>query len=161
MKVRDVMKRSVLAVSPGSQYEEAARIMYMNRLSGLPVVDDGGKVVGVISEKDLFRALYPSYLEFAANPEIYCDQEAREQEIEDLRRSPVEMFMSSPACTIEQDAPVLRAGGLMLARGIHRLVVVDEDRIAGIVTRREIYAAILEEHLSLRRENTIARAANE
>ncbi|MEK7077096.1 MAG: CBS domain-containing protein, partial [Patescibacteria group bacterium] len=61
MKVKDVMGKDVVTVSPETTYEEAARLLDGHKISGLPVVDKGGNLVGMLSEKDLFKALYPKY----------------------------------------------------------------------------------------------------
>lgn len=149
MKVRDVMRAPAVSISTDASYEEAARLMHRNRFSGLPVIDDAGRLVGIVSEKDLFRAIYPNYEEFCSNPEICLDQEAREAEIESIRGRPVRDFMTRGVITIGSASPVLQAGGLMLARGLHRLPVVDDGRLVGIVTRREIYRAILQQRLAI------------
>jgi len=147
MKVRTVMGTRIQTVSPKTTYEEAAKIMDQYKISGLPVVEKNGALVGMISEKDLFRALYPRYEYYAADPEAYRDHEAQENEIETIRKNPIELYMSRKVLTIEPDAPILKAGGLMLARGIHRLPVVENGKLVGIVTREDIYSAVLKHHL--------------
>lgn len=147
MKVREVMITSVITVSPSTTYEEAVRVLHENKISGVPVVNERGKITGIISEKDLFRAMYPLYEEYILEPHAYYNQERQEEEIETIRKQPVEKFMSKQVITIEIDAPILRAGGLMLARNLHRLPVVDGEKLVGIVTREDIYGAILKKHL--------------
>lgn len=137
----------VITVSPEATYEEAAALLHQNRLSGMPVVDRNGKIVGVISEKDLFRALFPLYEDFLGNPEAYADQERQEEEIESIRRQPVEKFMTRNVVTIDADARILHAGGLMLAHNIHRLPVMDRGKLVGIIAREDIYGTILKKHL--------------
>lgn len=149
MKVQDVMGTAVITVLPQATYEEAARIMHDHKLSGLPVVDGEGNLVGMISEKDLFKALYPLYHHYILQPEVYLDQEAQENEINDLRTHPVERYMIRKVLTVELDAPILRAGGIMLAYNVHRLPVVERGKLVGIVTREDIYGAILKHHLDL------------
>lgn len=146
MKIREVMGKEVVTVSPKTTYEEAALLMHTHAVSGLPVVDNG-KLVGMISEKDLFKALYPRYEDYLRDPEAYKDQEAQEDEIEAFRKKPVEKYMTRKIFTIGPDSPVLRAGGLMLAHGIHRLPVVEDGKLVGIVTREDIYGAVLKHHL--------------
>lgn len=143
MKVREVMKYPVISITPETTYEEAARIMRSKRFSGLPVVSPAGELIGLVSEKDLFRALYPSYEEFIANPELWTDQENQEAEIERLRETPVSLYMARHVYTISPEAPVLHAAGLMLARQIHRLPVLENKKLVGMVTRREIFGAVL------------------
>ena len=149
MKVRDVMRRNVKVISVGSTYEEAAGIMYANGFSGLPVVDSRMNLVGIISEKDLFRALYPRYEEVARHPDEFRDPYDMEGEMSNLRCSLVEDHMRRNVITIHPDAAIMRAGGLMLAHGIHRLPVVEKGKLVGIVTRKEIYGSILERNLDL------------
>ena len=55
MTVEDIMTRRVITVRPETTIQEAARLMFTNRVSGLPVVDAGGRVVGIISDGDLIR----------------------------------------------------------------------------------------------------------
>lgn len=149
MKVRDVMRSPVISVAADAKYEEAARLLRENHLSGLPVIGPDGTLVGVVSEKDLFRAIYPRYEEFASSPEACLDQEAQESAVHEVRSTPVSQHMTAGVLTVSPNAPVLQAGGLMLARGIHRLPVVESGKLVGIVTRREIYGAILQRELGI------------
>ncbi len=147
MKVRDVMITPVITVSPTTTYEDTAFLLYSNNISGVPVVEGGGRLVGIVSEKDLFRAMFPLYEEYILEPHLFCDREKQEEEIKFIRKQPVEKYMSKQVVTIDIDAPVLRAGGLMLARGLHRLPVMDHGKLVGIVTREDIYGTILKKHL--------------
>lgn len=149
MKVKEVMNRRVVSVKPGTTYEEAAKIMIVNNFSGLLVITAAGQLVGIISEKDLFRAMFPDYQEYITQPHLYRNREALEERIKDIRAQPVEIYMSCRVLTVEPEAPILKAGGLMLARGIHRLPVVENGQVVGIVTREEIYSTILKRQLGL------------
>lgn len=147
MKVREVMVTTVVTVTPWATYEDAALLLRKHQVSGMPVVDEDGILAGVISEKDLFRALYPRYEEYLSDPQAYANQEKQEDEIESLRKQPIRNYMNRAVITISADASVLHAGGLMLARGIHRLPVVENGKLVGIVAREDIYSAILKKHL--------------
>lgn len=137
----------VVTAAPDTTYEAAAALLHEHGVSGMPVMDKNGALVGIISEKDLFRALFPLYEDFLQNPEIYADQEQQEDEIENIRRQPIEKFMTRSVITIDGDARVLHAGGLMLAHNVHRLPVVQNGKLIGIVTREDIYGTILKKHL--------------
>lgn len=147
MKVRDVMISPVITVSPTTSYEEAARTMHTNNISGVPVVDDKDKLLGIVSEKDLFRAMFPLYEEYAVTPETMVDKETLEEEVEAIRSRPIEKYMSRSVVTIGPDCPILSAGGMMLSHGLHRLPVVEDNKLIGIVTREDIYGVILKKHL--------------
>lgn len=147
MRVRDVMIVPVVTASPETTYEAVAKLLREHRVSGVPIVQKNGALVGIVSEKDLFRALFPLYEEFLMNPEIYANQEQQEDEVEMIRERPIKEYMSHNVITIDADARVLHAGGLMLAHNIHRLPVMDGGKLVGIVTREDIYGTILKKHL--------------
>ncbi len=149
MRVRDVMQKNVIAVRPELTYEEAGRLMVEHNVSGLPVTDENGGLVGIISEKDLFKALYPGEAEFAvAMDQAYEDQEARETNVSEMRKHPVSRYMTKRVLTLSPDTPILRAGGIMLAHHVHRMPVVEDGKLVGIVSREDIYGAILRKHFA-------------
>ncbi len=80
MKVGEIMEKDVIAIKKGTLYQRVAEILIKNRISGAPVIDDNGKIVGVVSEKDLFKAVYPDYKDFYETPEAYLDFEKLEEE---------------------------------------------------------------------------------
>jgi CBS domain-containing protein len=142
MRVRDVMEADVVAVPIGTPYREVAKLLATGNFSGAPVVDKQGLVVGVVSEKDLFRVLYPYYRSFYENPEMYTDSIAREDKADDIADHPVEKFMTTLVWSVDPDMPVMRAGALMLAKGIHRMPVLADGKLIGIVTRSRIYRTL-------------------
>jgi CBS domain-containing protein len=133
------METGVVTVPAGTPYREVARILTAGNFSGAPVVDGNGAMIGIVSEKDLFRVLYPYYRSFYENPELYTDGEAREHKAEDIADRPVEQFMVTAVLTVDPEMPVMRAGAMMLAKGIHRMPVISEGKLVGIVTRSRIY----------------------
>lgn len=149
MKVAEIMKKDVVVIKKGTSYQEVAEILVKNKISGAPVVDKEGKIIGVISEKDLFRAVYPSYREFYESPESHLDFEKLEEEAKKAGGKKVEEFMSPRLITANPDTPVLKIGALMVATGIHRVPVVEKGKVVGMVSRRDIYRAILKERFGL------------
>lgn len=148
MKVKEVMKTSLITVKPGDTYGDVARLLNAHKISGVLVVDQSGKLVGVVSEKDLFRILYPLYKSYYENPEIYQDSEEREEKVQETLGHRVENFMSRNLVTVSPEMPIMEAGSIMLAKKVHRLPVVAGDRLVGIVTRKDIYSAVINHHLS-------------
>lgn len=147
MKVKDIMSVRVVSVAPTTTYADAAELMHKEKLAGVPVVDEAKKLVGFLSEKDLFRAMYPDYGEFVLTPEAIGDQESSEDRVEDLRAQPIAKFMKGKVITIEPDAPILKAGGIMLSHGIHHLPVVLSGALVGMLDREDIFSAILKHRL--------------
>lgn len=132
-----------LCLRPETTYEEAAMLLCRHELSGAPVVDEAGVVVGMVSEKDLFRVLYPFYKSFYESPDAYTDFESRESKAQEIRHHPVSSFMTSQVITITPDAPLMRAGALMLAHHVHLLPVVEKGKLVGILRRGVLYRSVL------------------
>lgn len=149
MKVRDVMQIQVISVPETATYEDVAKLLHVYNISGLPVVNSERALVGVVSEKDLFRILYPRYDEFYRNPEAFLDLELRETRVSELRSRPVVEFMSRDIVTVAPDDLIMRAGSLMLAKNIHRMPVLQDGELKGIISRRDIFKNILQKNLSL------------
>ncbi len=149
MKIKHVVSSDVITINQNATYREAANILYHSKISGAPVVDNDGNLVGMLSEKDLFKVLYPYESSFSTNPEMYLDFEMRENKIDEIKDRPIREYMTKQVFTVNSETPILKAGGLMLAKGIHRLPVLDEGKLVGIVSREDIFGIILKNHLNL------------
>jgi len=151
MKVRDIMKVDMVTIPAGTAYQDVARILYCEDMSGAPVVDVAGNLIGTVSEKDLFRVLYPFYRSYYEQPELYVDLEQRENKIDEIRNHNVERFMTTDVITVDPEAPVMRAGAIMIARNINRIPVMENGRLVGMVSRCDIFRNILKDHFNLDR----------
>lgn len=127
------METNVITVSTDTLYEEVVRLLYANNLSGVPVVDANGKVVGMISEKDIIRVMFPHYQSYYEHPESYT-HEAREHKASDIKGHKAVVFMRTNIVPIHPDDPIMKVGALMLARSMSRLPVVDENGVVVSIT---------------------------
>ncbi|TAL60333.1 MAG: CBS domain-containing protein [Legionella sp.] len=149
MTIREVMQTQIITINKNLTYKEATQILLEHKISGAPVVDDQGKLVGMVSEKDLFKVLYPYYRSYYEHPEDYVNFEEREHKAHDIQDHAVETIMTKNLTTISPSEKVMAAGGLMLARGIHRLPVMENGQLVGLVTRRDIYHSIFKKELGV------------
>jgi CBS domain-containing protein len=145
MKIRDVMTVRVLSVSPQTPVREVVRLMLENRISGVPVVDAAGHVIGVVSESDFVRR---PEIDTAGpgSPWLRLFTSAEDQARDFIRthgRIAADV-MSSPAITAPPDAPLGRVAHLMNANGIKRVPVAEDGRLVGIVTRADLLRAVFE-----------------
>jgi CBS domain-containing protein len=150
MKVKDVMTQRVVTVEPWTPLKEVARLMVERRVSGLPVVDEDGSVIGVVSEGDILvkergqvveRSLFDHLLEVDGDQGVKHDAQ-------DAANA-----MTSPAVTIRPDRAVSEAAALMLDRCVNRLPVVDRHgALLGIVTRADLVRAFVREDDAIERE---------
>ena len=137
--VRDVMSVHPVSVRKTASFKEIAARLRELRVSGFPVVDDDGKVIGVVSEADMLvkEALEEGY--HGVRGLIAATAHPRERH--KAGGVTADDLMTTPAVTVSSDDPVERAARLMYARGFKRLPVVDASgRLTGIVTRTDVLA---------------------
>jgi CBS domain-containing protein len=145
--VADVMSRDPIVVGPQTPIKEAIKILAEQRISGLPVVDESGKLVGVISETDLLwqetGVEPPVYIMFLDSV-IYLENPARhDQELHKALGQTVGEVMSTDAVTVKPDQPLRKAAKLMQEKSIRRLAVTDDaGKVIGILTPGDIVRAM-------------------
>ena len=142
MKVSELMTEKVLTIGPEAPIKDVAKVMVANGISGLPVCDIEGGVLGVISEGDiLYKEHDPAeghiggplgwIIEGAPNHEGYTKAKALT-----ARKA-----MTSPAITIAPWESVSQAARIMCERHVNRLPVVHNEKLVGIVTRADLVRA--------------------
>lgn len=145
--VADVMSRDPIVVRPETPLNEAIKILAEKRISGIPVVDDVGKLLGIISETDLMwqetGVTPPAYIMFLDSV-IYLQNPATyDRELHKVLGQTVGEVMSKHPITISPDKTVKEAAKLMHDRSVHRLPVVDgASQVIGILTRGDIVRAM-------------------
>lgn len=149
MIVREIMKTDIVTIPKGTSYREVAKILLSKRVSGAPVVDERGNIVGVVSEKDLFKAIYPTYNDFYAAPENFVNFDQLEKDTSHASERKVEDFMSPRLITTTPQTPILKVGAIMVATGIHRVPVLEKGQLVGMVSRGDVYRAILREYFEM------------
>lgn len=143
--VADIMTREPISVQPQTPIQTAIEILAKQRISGLPVLDDHGKLVGVISETDLMwretDVRQPAFIKILDSV-IYLDNPGRyEKELHKAIGQTVgEVMFSGHIVTIAPDKSIREAARLMHDKQVHRLLVVDAETTAlvGILTRGDI-----------------------
>ncbi len=141
--VGDVMSRDPVTVKPETPLGEAIKILADRRISGLPVVDDHGKLIGVISETDMMwqetGATPPAYI-MLLDSVIYLENPARyERELHKALGQTVGEVMTKDPVTVYPEKPLREAASMMTERQIHRLPVLDQaGQVIGVLTRGDI-----------------------
>lgn len=121
MNVVDLMTTEVIAVSRDTGLREAARLMFRNRVSGLPVTEPDGTLIGIITEADFLRL------------EVERQEGARDQV------ATVGEVMSIGVVTIRPEMEIYEAAKIMTVQEVRRLPVVDDDnRLLGVISRADI-----------------------
>ena len=138
---KDVMTQKVISVTTTTSLKETAAIMAARGIAGIPVVDDNGAVVGVISEKDFLSQMggkkTPSIMDVIAE----CLSSKGCVAIS-MRSGYAKDIMTSPALTVLEDTPVFEIASIFAEKQVNRVPVLDKNsRLVGIVARADIFQA--------------------
>jgi len=143
MRAHHIMTRDVITVTPHTTIEEAAKIMLETRISGLPVMDDAGRLVGIVSESDFLRRSEigtgrkrPAWLQFFMGPGKAASEFVQE------RGRKVEDVMTRDPITVGEETPLEDLVRLMEKNDIKRLPVMSGRTLKGIVTRSNLLQAV-------------------
>lgn len=145
--VADAMSRDPIVVRPETSLNEAIQILAERRISGLPVVDDAGQVVGIISETDLMwqqtGVTPPAYIMFLDSVIFLKNPTEYERDLHKALGQTVGEVMSHDPITISPDKSLRDAAQLMHDRDVRRLPVLDDQgQVIGILTRGDIVRAM-------------------
>src|SRR5579883_868193 len=125
MLASDIMTRRVYTTSPQTSVHEVAQLQHRERISGVPVIDDRGQLIGMITEADIIRNIGRDDLKVAD-------------------------IMSCQLITVSEDTSVSDIAALLAERRIKRVPVVQEGKVIGIVSRADIVQAVALGHLVIR-----------
>lgn len=151
MKIREVMSKKIITIEQTATLLEAAKLLFKHQISGILVTDGAHSLVGVLSEKDLYRSLYPSYTEFYEDPSSILNYG---RDCEDLvlkaKNTTIKEVMATELITVTENDMAIKAGAIMLAKVVNRLPVINErGKLVGIISRRDIYQKIFQKALDL------------
>ncbi|HCF27612.1 MAG TPA: phosphoribulokinase [Cyanobacteria bacterium UBA11049] len=141
--VADVMSHNPIVVRPETPLNEAIQILAEKRISGLPVVNDAGELVGIVSETDLMwqetGVTPPAYVMFLDSVIFLKNPATYERDLHKALGQTVGEVMSRDPVTVSPDKLLKDAAQLMHDRSVHRLPVVDANgQVIGILTRGDI-----------------------
>ena len=134
--VKDVMTTRVVALRKAADFKEIVSVLRRYRVSACPVIDDGDRVIGVVSEADLlYKETEPDRPPALLRFQWRLDEEYKSNAVT------AGQLMTSPAVTVQPGLPVVDAARLMQDRLVKRLPVVNYDgQLVGIVTRSDVLA---------------------
>ena len=143
LRTGDVMTTKVISVAPDDSVLHAVRLMLQHKISGLPVIDAHGALVGIVTEGDLLRRAetgtqkqHPRWIEFMIGPGVLAEEYVR------ASARKISEIMSRNVRAIDEDTPVSEAVDLMEERRIKRLPVVRDGKVVGILSRANLLHAL-------------------
>jgi CBS domain-containing protein len=141
MKVSDVMTRDVITVAPGASIRTAAQLMVDHAVSGLPVVDDAGALVGILSEGDLILRQKPRAWQSWWQV-FFIDPERLAREYQKAMGMTVAEVMTRAVISVTPDDSLASAAEVLDGHRIRRLPVVVDGALVGIVSRGDLVKAL-------------------
>lgn len=144
MLAKDVMRRKIVTVSSWLTLQELAGTFEEHAITGAPVVDERGAIVGVVSQTDLVHARREGPAGIPAfHRELDEPTSALGLHIEEFDRTRVEQIMTPGAISFGEDTPVEKLAGAMLSRHIHRVLITRGEKLVGIVTTTDLLRALV------------------
>ena len=142
--VQQVMTKHVVTVHPEMPLKDVARVLIDSGISGVPVVDDRGHVLGVVSEADfLVKGQGAQAIHHRRLARLLGESQTTRQQLAKVAATTAGEAMTAPAITIEPSRTLQEAAARMTAHEINRLPVAREGRLIGIVTRADLVRAYL------------------
>lgn len=139
MQAADIMTKSVITIRPENTVQELARILLENRISAVPVVDENGKLQGIVSEGDLVRRAEIDTDEPRSWwLDLFASSATRQERFVKSHGRRVSDVMTRNPLTIEPETSLAEIATILEKNGIKRLPVMDNDAVVGIVSRANI-----------------------
>ncbi len=146
LTAKDIMTKDVVTVTPDSSIEELSSLLVQNEISGVPVVDEKGALIGIVTENDLIsrnkRLHIPTVVSFL-DAAIYLESSKKfEQEVKRMAATRVGDIYNRKVVSITEDTTVVDIATIMDEKKVHLLPVVTAGKIVGIVGKRDVLKAV-------------------
>jgi CBS domain-containing protein len=146
--VKDIMVKKVITIQKDASVEELSELLIKNKISGVPVTDSDGKLVGIATEGDLIikdsDLHFPRYFKLLDSI-IYLESLNKfRKNLKKFLGTKVEDVMTAEIKTVKEETPVSEAANIMIKYNINRVPVLDsKDELVGIVTRADIVGSMI------------------
>ena len=142
--VRDVMTSRLVSVGPETPLGDAARLMVERDVRALPVVDDAGSLLGMVTHRELLRFLIPDYLQRTKSGEFRAPTKSQIQRgSSDPRQIPVREAMARTVLCLAEDQTLTDVATLMSSKDVDRFPVVREGKVVGFLTRADLIRRLI------------------
>ena len=147
LKAKDIMTKAVITVSPDMEIVNAAKILLENRINGAPVIDETGKLVGILCQSDLIaqqkKLPIPSFFTFLDGLITLTSMKQMEKEVQKIAAVTVAQAMTPDPVTVRPDTDIEAVAALMVDQSFHTIPVVEEGELLGIVGKEDILKTLM------------------
>jgi CBS-domain-containing membrane protein len=142
IKAKDIMKRELITVSPETHVSEAAKILLEKHINGLPVVDEHGRLVGIICQSDLvaqqMRLPVPSVFNLLDGLIPLTAPKSLEKEVRKIAAIEVSEAMSANPVTVNPETSLEEIATLMVSKNFHTLPVLEYGKLVGVIGKEDV-----------------------
>lgn len=149
MKTSDVMTQDVVTVQPSTTVSKIVHLMVQHNISGIPVVDPAGRLLGMVTERDLIarhaRVHFPAYIPLLESILVLGNRRHFEEEIRRALATSAGELMSSGVPTVSAETDILDVATLMFEKGVNPIPVLEQGRVVGIISRTDLIKLMVHE----------------
>jgi len=147
MKAKDIMQTAVITVKETATIEEIAKILIANKISGLPVVNEGRELTGIVTEGDLvhkeMNPRLPNSINFLGAIIYYNGVKRYDEDFKKLLANKASEIMTKKVIVVTEDVEVSEIGSLMVEHKIKQIPVMRAKQIVGMISRSDIIKTLL------------------
>jgi CBS domain-containing protein len=147
LTVKDIMTREIITVSPETEIIQATKLLLENRINGIPVTDETGKLVGILCQSDLIaqqkKLPIPSFFTFLDGLITLTSMKQLEKQVQKIAAITVAQAMTPNPVTVHPDTDIEKVAALMVDNSFHTIPVVDKGELVGIVGKEDILKTLM------------------
>ena len=157
MLVDDIMTREVKVIHPDQTISEAVTELAKNGISGAPVIDDSGQLLGIITENDVLNALkntgkklemvYPSLSMVSVTFIETMEEKETIEAFKEIANTKVSKIMTKSVTTVQSGSKLALIVNLIILKGVNRIPVMDGGKVIGIVSRTDIIQGLAKSNI--------------
>ncbi|MCX5657038.1 MAG: CBS domain-containing protein [Candidatus Omnitrophica bacterium] len=146
MRVKDIMIEEVVSLKPEDNVRDSLNLLLKKEISGLPVIDKEGKLVGMFTEKNILDYILPSYIENVGRFIYKENPKAIKRKFGELAKIKIEKMMREDVVTTTEDTTLCEVAKMMLMYKARRIPVLDKmGKVVGIISRGDVLKALAKE----------------
>ena len=147
LKAKDIMTKELITVSPETEVVHATKLLLENRINGVPVTDETGKLVGILCQSDLIaqqkKLPVPSFFTFLDGLIALTSMKQFEKQVQKIAAATVAQAMTPNPVAVRPDTDIEAVAALMVDNNFHTIPVVDEGELVGIVGKEDILRTLI------------------
>lgn len=142
LTAKDIMTRKVITVKTATPVSELAELLWAKKISGVPVVDDDGKLLGVVTESDLIdqnKKVHIPTVMTILDSMIFLESPTKlDKELKKMTGTTVGDIYTSEIITVTENTPMYEVATIMANKKLHTLPVVENDKLTGVIGKGDI-----------------------